>query len=139
MTICEVTQIYALVDPRTRAIRYIGKAVDADKRYRQHLQPAQLDRYKSHKNSWLKGLLNDGLTPELRILHTVPSYKADVAERAAIAVARIVGDPLTNGTDGGDGGAITDPDAKARIRAAHLGSKASDETKARMSQTAKER
>lgn len=95
--------IYALRDPRTNKIRYIGKTKDLELRLKQHLQPARLVKH-SHKNHWLQGLIADGMLPEIEVLHTVAPTRADTAERAAIAVARIVGDLLTNATKGGDGG-----------------------------------
>ncbi len=111
-------------------IRYVGKATDAKQRLRQHLQPAQLDRYKSKKNSWIKSLKSEGLIPELVVLQEVSSENANKAERQWISCYRgYAGNLLTNGTEGGDGGAVTDPEAKARIRAARLGMKDSEETK----------
>lgn len=121
--------IYALVDPRTNAVRYIGKADDPEARLLQHVQPAQLDRYRSRKNSWLKGLLAIGLAPELHIIDAaVPVEQIDEAERFHIYMHLELGHDLTNGTAGGDGGAVTDPAALERIRAAHLGTKHSPET-----------
>ncbi len=134
---CRECSIYALCDPHTGEVRYVGKSDDPARRFRQHLEPGQLNRYKSRKNSWIKGLLTQGFEPILDILDVVPSDQADHAEQEYIGLWRyLVGDRLLNGTDGGDGGAITDPEAKARIRAAHLGAKASTETRARMSASA---
>lgn len=130
--LCTVA-IYALRDPRDGEIRYIGKAEDPVRRLRQHMEPGQLNRYRSHKNSWLKGLLDAGYLPELEIVDWVEPERADAAEIHWIAWYRMGGSPLTNGTDGGDGGAVTDPDARARISAAHVGRKASAETRAKMS------
>lgn len=131
--------IYALVDPRSDEVRYIGKAVDPERRLRSHLAPSQLDHSRSHKNSWLKGLLSEGLRPVLQILETVDDVDANEAERNWIAAYRWLGARLTNGTDGGDGGAITDPAARARISAAHFGVKRSSETRAKQSASARER
>ncbi len=124
--------IYGLHDPRTGECRYVGKSVDPDARLIQHLQPSQL-RARTYKNNWIKGLLAEDLTPELRVIDVFPAAQANDAERRIIAMCRTLGAPLTNGTDGGDGGAITDPDALARVRQAHLGTKATDETRALMS------
>lgn len=44
-----------------------------------------------------------------------------------------------NGTDGGDGGAVTDPAALERIRQAHLGKVTSYEVKKKMSDSHKKR
>lgn len=135
----QLVVIYALRDPITMDLRYVGKADDPERRFRDHLSPGQLDRYRSRKNSWLKGLVALGLRPYLEIVDEVPADQANEAERYWIEWYRSQGAPLTNGTDGGDGGAITDPEALARIRAAHLGVKASEETRAKMSASAKRR
>lgn len=135
----EPVTIYALADPRTGEVRYVGKAVDPVRRLQQHLTRFQLTTYRSQKNSWLLSLLDAGVTPTLHVLELVDHQDANAAEIRWIAKAIEMGGRLTNGTAGGDGGAITDPDAKARIRAAHLGSKASDDTKKKMSVAAQRR
>lgn len=131
--------IYALRDPRTREVRYIGKAIDPCRRARQHMSAFQLSYYRSRKVSWLQSLRDAGQEPILEILQVVDAGDANRAERQWIAQYRAEGARLTNGTDGGDGGAVTDPDAKARIRAAHVGRVASAETKKKMSAAAKRR
>lgn len=126
--------IYALSDPRTNEVRYVGKAANPAKRLQAHLSAFQLTQYRSRKNSWLRSLLEKGLKPDLLIVDSdIPAEDLNEAEKFWIAVYRGWGVPLTNGTDGGDGGAVTDPDARARIRAAHLGKKASGETRLKMS------
>jgi hypothetical protein len=95
--------IYALRDPRTRQVRYIGKALDPRGRLRQHISAARLKRCNSKKNGWLKGLLADGHYPILDILAVVPGPEADRTERAWIARHRALGSPLTNATAGGGG------------------------------------
>src|SRR5882762_544924 len=59
-------QIYALVDPRTGEIRYIGKGFAA-KRYRDHLRDAEGDR-RTHKCCWIRELAKVALVPDLLIL-----------------------------------------------------------------------
>jgi hypothetical protein len=127
--------IYALVDPRTDQIKYIGKSVKPEKRFRDHVSPFYM-KAETHKNHWLRQLDREGLKPRLKILHEVPAHIANEAEEAAIMVAKIFGDRLTNGTNGGDGGAITDPNAKARMG---FRQKHSDETRTQMSASAKRR
>lgn len=100
--------IYGLIDPRTGECRYVGKAVNPQRRLRDHLWAIS---GKSHKNSWLKNLLAAGLVPELTIIDSgVALEDANTAEQFWISLYRGWGCPLTNGTDGGDGGAITDPE-----------------------------
>lgn len=147
--LCTVA-IYALRDPRDGEIRYIGKAQDPDARYLQHLRPANL-RATTKKNSWLKNLAADGLTPELEIIDWVPAEDADAAEIHWIAWHRMGGCRLTNGTDGGDGfrgkqtaehrakigealrGRKQTAEARANLSAARTGIKISDEGRKKIS------
>jgi hypothetical protein len=130
-------KIYALRDPRTTSVRYIGKAKDPQSRYRTHTSDYWLNKDKTKKNSWIKSLKAKGFQPELIILDEVTDEQANEAEVAYIGF--FGPENLTNGTLGGDGGAVTDPEAKERIRQAHLGSKRSDATRARMSAAHKSR
>lgn len=126
--------LYSLSDPDSGEVRYVGKTDNLQRRYTNHLSPATLNRNRSKKNSWIKSLLAKGKLPKIQVIDSgVSAEDIDEAERFWISVYRGWGVRLTNGTDGGDGGAIRDPDALARIRAAHVGSKHSEATKALMS------
>lgn len=107
-----IVSIYGLVDPETGLLRYVGQAVEPEKRLRQHLAPWNLER-RSWKNSWLKSLGQRSLEPKLEILQVVPAAEADNAERWWIAAWKPSG-WLTNGTDGGDG--LRNPSAEVRGR-----------------------
>ena len=65
----ETTFIYALIDPRTGAIRYVGKADDPEYRLSQHL--IDDGREKSYKASWIRSLRAQGLRPLIRIIDEV--------------------------------------------------------------------
>lgn len=69
--------IYALRDPRNDEVRYIGKSNSIYSRLKQHLQ----DRTKgSPKVKWIKSLIQEGLTPSVKVLEIVDESKADEAE-----------------------------------------------------------
>lgn len=53
--------IYALIDPRTRQIRYIGQTDDLPKRLQQHI----MDKSNTPKTEWIKGLLVANLRPDI--------------------------------------------------------------------------
>ena len=91
--------IYALADPRTRAIRYVGKAVDARRRLREHLGSTR-SSHNNHLLNWLRQLPQ---SPELLILARVPVGAWQEAERMWIQLLRDRGEPLTNRTPGGEG------------------------------------
>ena len=59
--------VYALLEPNTLEIRYIGKSCSGLSRVRQHFNPSQLNS-KNKKSNWLKSLLNKELYPQVKIL-----------------------------------------------------------------------
>lgn len=116
--------VYALIDPRTNDVRYIGKTIRTSRRrLRRHLAESYLAA-NTHKDRWLRGLLAAGLEPEITVVQRCESLAelAD-AERAHIASARASGARLTNATDGGDGigGWKHTPESREKIRAALTG------------------
>ena len=79
-----MTYIYALVDPRDNRFRYVGKADNPKLRFSRHMQPKRL-QVKSHKNTWLRGVLSIGVLPDLVILECVPRTRWQDAEKYWIA------------------------------------------------------
>jgi len=94
-----MAEIYALLDPETREIRYIGKAKSAKRRYAQHLRDAR--RLMRPVNCWVLSLLNAESVPELTVLATCSDAEWEEFERAAIATVRSSGARLLNLADGG--------------------------------------
>lgn len=97
--------IYALVDPHTGDIRYIGKTAHSpEKRLRGHMSEAKrLTGARHYKSSWLRQLAGEGLVPLIEVIEEVEPEGANERERHWIAYHRRCGAPLTNVTDGGDG------------------------------------
>lgn len=123
-----INYIYMLLDPRTYEKRYIGKAKDPEERYRKHLLPSYM-KPDTYKNRWLRKLKIKNLKPILVIVSEVDSEIDDIdaEERAWIRRFRKAGHPLTNTTDGGDGGfcpnfVITD-EIRAKMSASQKGRK----------------
>lgn len=100
----DLTCIYELTDPDSGIGRYLGKADDPCARYREHLQPCRL-RADTHKNHWIKSLLEQGKKPGLNILMRCLESLWPIFEQAFIAAYRIrqTRDILTNTQDGGEG------------------------------------
>jgi hypothetical protein len=96
--------IYALHDPFTMERRYIGKAKDPEARYRKHLKPYYL-RPDTYKNRWLRQVLAHGAKPVMVIM--AEAYDGEDINRMERDFIRWLrpASRLTNGTDGGDGGA----------------------------------
>jgi hypothetical protein len=100
-----VFSIYALFDPRTLLVRYVGKTTQPlQRRVRMHTY-ARFLAAPTRKNRWLRGLLREGLMPGVAVLEECLTLNAlNEAERFHIAYWRCVGAPLTNlASGGGDG------------------------------------
>jgi hypothetical protein len=103
--------IYALAEPNTGVVRYVGKAADPHVRVGQHLR----DRSSLRKARWLRSL---DAPPQLLILEEIPAG-ADwqEAERRWIAHFRAEGADLTNHTDGGEGLCGASAETRAKLSA----------------------
>lgn len=97
----ETTFIYALKDPRTDEIRYIGKANNPDERYHNHL--VQCRDKNTHKRNWINKLKEEGLKPILEVLEEVPINQWKDCEKRYIKKYIDEGCDLMNYTEGGDG------------------------------------
>jgi hypothetical protein len=66
-----VATIYALVDPRTQAIRYVGTTImPTNIRLNKHIVTARLTE--KEREEWIQELLVLGLKPTIRSLQTIP-------------------------------------------------------------------
>ena len=96
----KIVYIYALVDPRYEKVRYVGKTINLQNRYEQHLY--WFDNSNPRKDRWIKGLAKHGLKPELAILEQCNQSNWEEREKYWIAYYRGVHSDLINITDGGD-------------------------------------
>lgn len=92
--------IYALTDPVTDAVRYIGYTARPKKRLYQHIY--HCNAKDSHKNRWIKKLLSNGLSPKMVILEEGNGPWQE-REQYWIHHYKHLGVRLTNSTNGGDG------------------------------------
>ena len=104
--------IYALKDPATGIIGYVGQTVDTWARLEQHVKDGQteLDMMKfygqekftapvtSDKSLWIAYLLSQGRTPELEVLELSEDFLECEGKWIAIMLRR--GEPLTNNVSG---------------------------------------
>lgn len=127
--------MYALCEPVTGEVRYIGYSQDPAERHGKHLR----DRSKTYKCHWIKKLLRSGLAPQLRVMCVVEdAAEAKRVEVALIAMHRRRGARLTNGTSGGDGLVEPTAEVRAKMSAAQMGNskclgfKHSEETRAKL-------
>ncbi len=95
--------IYGLCEPDSENVRYIGKANNLIKRIKNHYKPSKLSG-NTHKNNWLKLLLNNGFRPTIIILEECSDYNSlNISEIKWIEHYKSSGYDLTNGTYTGDG------------------------------------
>lgn len=92
-------QIYALTDPDTDEVRYVGKARDAKHRLASHYRDARHRKTKVY--AWINSLASQSKTVGLRILEEVAESDWEQRERHWIAYYRTFGQ-LTNLADGGN-------------------------------------
>jgi hypothetical protein len=111
--------VYGLRDPRTGEIRYVGKSETGLRRPAKHRAPSQAAR-RTRKNSWLKTLWALDLDYEVVVLECANTVAAlNEAEIRWIAIGRAaLGQRLTNDTNGGDGGRMSD-DARRKMSESH--------------------
>ncbi|MDE2095788.1 MAG: helix-turn-helix domain-containing protein [Patescibacteria group bacterium] len=118
--------IYALVDPFTYLIRYIGKTEQEPKK---RLWEHCIDKSITYRTNWIRQVISKGKRPLLIILQVLSSeddWKR--AEIRWIKRGRNWGWPLTNCTSGGDGVPNLPPEIKVRIAKVWKGRKHHSET-----------
>lgn len=93
--------IYALKEPDTGEIRYVGKTVNLRKRFRKHLNQSRFENH--HRANWIKSLLIRGLEPILETLDEVSEDFWPQWEVAYIEFFRESGNRLVNDNYGGEG------------------------------------
>lgn len=107
--------IYALVDPTTKTVRYVGKTQkELSIRLLEHLEPARL-KHHTYKNHWINSLLTSGLKPEIVLIKQVEGNDWQFWEQYYISIY----ENLTNSTKGGDGLNKPTQDVKDKIGAAN--------------------
>ncbi len=89
----ETREIYALCDPQTGDVKYIGSAFEAAKRYRGHLSTNASKKVKE----WVASLKERGLRPELKVLETVPTRQATAREHHWVMQFTTANTELLNG------------------------------------------
>lgn len=113
--------IYTLED--NNSIRYIGKTINLDKRYKSHIRESSSLR--THKEKWINNVLSKGDKITMEILDICDEKDSSEIEIYWISQFKCWGFDLVNLTCGGDGGSPM------------LGKNHSCQTKSKMSEIAK--
>ena len=95
----ETVFIYSLKDPITYQIKYIGKTIDINRRYKEHIQTHR--NRKSKKNSWIINLIKNGLEPIMEILEECNLDNWEEREIFWISYYKELGFNLKNTQNGG--------------------------------------
>jgi len=95
-------KIYALVDPRTNEIRYIGQTKqNLNRRLTRHIIDA--NRKKTHKDCWIFNLKQKNVKPIIELIDEVNENDWSFWEQHYISLYKYWGFDLTNHTIGGEG------------------------------------
>lgn len=97
-----MTFIYALADPITDEIRYVGKSDVVKDRYNAHIAEAKRGG-KSYKCNWIRQVITNNQMPKLIVLQEVSQKEWKNAEIYYISECRRLGHNLTNLAKGGEG------------------------------------
>lgn len=96
----QAVEIYEIIDPRDGSVRYIGKANNTQKRFKQHLRDAR--RLTRPIHAWLSKMVEADMIPQVRVVAMCRHEHWQEVEKAVIAQGRADGYPLLNLAEGGD-------------------------------------
>jgi len=117
--------IYALIDPDTCKIRYIGKSIRPKERLSNHMNEAS----NCHRSHWLQKLKADGKRPHQIILQELDNDSDwQSAERYWISFGKKNYWPLVNNTSGGDGVNDLPEETRKKMAQTWIGRKHSPKT-----------
>lgn len=120
--------IYALRDPNTMIVRYVGASKNPRKRFSAHVK----DTANTHKVAWIRSLGND--KPKMIVLEkNLDDDDWCGRETFWIQYFRKHGCDLTNATDGGEGSPNPSEETRRKMRVAKIGKYPSPETRLKLS------
>lgn len=101
----ETIKIYALINPKTGEVRYIGKTIQTlERRLTNHISDGRKKRYKNYTVNWINSLINQNLLPEIILIDEINFEENwEWLEQYWISQFKTWGFNLTNLTEGGDG------------------------------------
>jgi hypothetical protein len=132
--------IYGLIDGSKSELKYIGKSINPQSRYRKHLQNS--NKKITYKDNWICSLLENNKKPELLIIDEVDECDWEFWEKHYISYYKSIGCKLTNMSDGGENppnlrGRKRTKEEIEKISKSNMGKKRSEETRKNISQSKK--
>jgi hypothetical protein len=92
--------LYSINCPKSGLVRYVGKTINRDERFRKHLS----ENNGTLKSKWVMGLRSQGLSPVFEIIEECLDSEWQEKERAYIRLYKSIGANLLNQMPGGEGG-----------------------------------
>jgi len=128
--------MYGLVDKSKNELKYIGKSINPQSRYRKHLQDS--NKKISYKEKWIYSLLENNNKPELLIIDEVDEINWELWEKHYISYYKSIGCKITNISEGGENppsayGRKWTPEQIKKNSESNKGKKRSEETKRNIS------
>jgi hypothetical protein len=118
-------KIYVLYDPRDCKVRYIGRTTKKVLKHRliEHISKARYEsvyypgKKSSHKNNWIKSLLNNNIEPQIKLLTKVNGWKESHVVEKCLINKHCISKNLVNANDKGIGGLnqIVEKETKEKI------------------------
>jgi hypothetical protein len=96
-----IIYIYALIDPITNEVRYVGRTNDPKRRMEGHLNSSA--KGNKGKFEWIAQLKAQGKRPQMTILEECTPDTWEAAEKRWIAHYRAINTAMTNKASGGHG------------------------------------
>ena len=123
-----LTAIYALLDPRDGAVRYVGKANNPSQRVRQHIN----EQSSGGMRRWITEIIDLGMHPKLEVIEWCESNDWESREQFWIAEHRKISAGLLNVCNGGNGVGEISQSTRLRMSAANLGKTLSTQHRAKI-------
>jgi hypothetical protein len=129
--------IYALSDPETFKIRYIGKTINIKARLENHISRSKNFKTSRHVCNWIKSLLNKKLKPILTVIDTTDEENWVSKEMYWIKHFKDLGLKLCNHNAGGKSNTGYKPNKATikKMKAAHLGHPVENSTREKIRAT----
>jgi len=123
-----MVKIYVLKNPETNEIKYVGRSVNPDGRYRVHIHLALRSKHKNKKDAWICSLLKQNLKPKMEIIEEVTNERVIEREKYWIEELRKTCD-LKNARDYIENNYLFSEESRRKMSESHKGKKLTEEQK----------